>query len=135
MGAEANQALHSKWLEAENLQDLSHHDDFVHDDIEVDQGGVARVMGIVEYRQMMEVAYASIPDFHTVLHDQIATDDRVVARWTTSGTHSGDSLGVPATGKPIEFSGLSIWQIEDGKARRGWIYSSLPIVLMQLAAP
>lgn len=94
MGAEANQLLHSKWLEAENLQDLSHHDDFVHDDIEVDQGGVARVMGIVEYRQMMEVAYASIPDFHTVLHDQIATDDRVVARWTTSGTHSGDSLGV-----------------------------------------
>ncbi|MGA9493106.1 MAG: ester cyclase [Mycobacterium sp.] len=95
----------------------------------------ARVIGIREYRQMMEVAYASIPDFHTVVHDQIATDERVVARWTTSGTHTGDSLGAPATGKPIEFSDLSVWEFEDGKARRGWIYSNLPIVLMQISAP
>ena len=135
MDADANRALHRKWLEAENLQDLSHHEDFVHNDIEVDQGGAAQVAGIGEYRQMMEAAYATIPDFHTVLHDQVATDERVVARWTTNGTHHGDSLGLPATGKPIEFSGLSIWEFEDGKARRGWIYSNLPIVLMQLAAP
>ena len=41
---------------------------------------------------------------------------------------------VPATGKHFSFSGISIWEFEGTKARRGWIYSYLPIVLSQLMA-
>lgn len=81
---------------------------------------------------MIESAYATLPGFHTVVHDQIATDDRAVARRTTTATHSADSFGFPATGKKLEFSGISIWEFLDGKARRGWIYNDLPLVLSQL---
>jgi predicted ester cyclase len=85
----------------------------------VHQPGVEPVLGIAAYRAMMESAYASLPGFHTVVHDQIATDDRVVARWQTSATHSSESFGFPATGKRITFTGISIWEFEDTKARRG----------------
>ncbi len=83
----------------------------------------------------METAYVALADFRAVIDDQFATDDRVVCRWRVSGTHSADSFGFPATGKHIEYAGLSVWEFEDGKARRGWIYSDLPALIAQLATP
>ena len=44
-----------------------------------------------------------------VIDDQFATDDRVVCRWRINGTHSKDSFGFPATGKHIEYAGMSAW--------------------------
>jgi steroid delta-isomerase-like uncharacterized protein len=132
MGALENGDLHTKWCEVENRQDLSHHEQYFHDDIEVYQAGAEPVIGLPAYRAMMELSYESLPDFHTVVVDHIATDDRVVARWQSTATHSSDSFGFPATGKLIAFSGVSIWEFEGGKARRGWVYSDLPIVLSQL---
>ena len=84
MGAEENRRVHTEWYEAENRLDLSHHEDYLHDDIEVCQAGAEPVVGIPAYREMMESAYATLPDFHTVVDDQIATDTRVIARWRTS---------------------------------------------------
>jgi steroid delta-isomerase-like uncharacterized protein len=134
MGADENRQTHTRWYEAENRHDLSHHDEYFQEDIEVHQAGVEPVYGLAAYRAMVESAYEVLPNFHTVVHDQIATDDRVVARWETSATHSSDSFGFPATGKQFSFSGISIWEFEGTKARRGWIYSDLPIVLSQLMA-
>jgi steroid delta-isomerase-like uncharacterized protein len=132
MGADENRRTHTLWYEAENRHDLSHHHDYFHEDIEVYQAGVEPAVGIAAYCAMVEGAYEVLPNFHTVVHDQIATDDRVVARWETTATHSSDSFGFPATGKQFSFSGTSIWEFEANKARRGWIYSDLPIVLSQL---
>ena len=98
----------------------------MHGDVEVVQPGAEPVVGIAAYRAMMEDAYTALPDFNSVLDDQFATDDRVVSRWRVSGTHRADSFGFPATGKHIECPGMSVWEFEDGKARRGWIYFDLP---------
>jgi predicted ester cyclase len=108
MGAAENRQAHTQWYEAENRNDLSHHEDYFHEDIEVHQPGVEPVVGIAAYKAMFQSAYASLPGFHTIVDDQIATDDRVVARWRTTATHTSESFGFPATGKPIEFSGISI---------------------------
>jgi steroid delta-isomerase-like uncharacterized protein len=132
MGADENRRTHTLWYEAENRHDLSHHHDYFHEDIEVYQAGVEPAVGIAAYCAMVEGACEVLPNFHTVVHDQIATDDRVVARWETTATHSSDSFGFPATGKQFSFSGISIWEFEANKARRGCIYSDLPIVLSQL---
>jgi steroid delta-isomerase-like uncharacterized protein len=135
MGAAENQATHTRWQEDENRHDLSHHEDYVHSDVEVVQPGAEPVVGIAAYRSMMETAYDGMPDLQVVLDDQVATDDRVVCRWRISGTHSKDSFGFPATGRRIEYAGMSLWEFADGKARRGWIYADLPALMAQLAAP
>jgi steroid delta-isomerase-like uncharacterized protein len=135
MGAKENVALHSRWLAAENAQDLSHHEDFIHPDIEVRQPGAEPTIGIAAYRAMMQSVYAGLPDFHTVLDDQFATDDRVVCTWRASGTHSAESFGFPATGRQIEFEGVSVWEFEDGRAKRGRIFMDLPSLMGQLGSP
>jgi len=127
--------VHIRWQEDENHQELSRHGDYLHsdiEDIEVVQPGAEPVVGIAAYCAMVEHAYLALPDFHVDLVDQFATDDRVVCRWRVSGTPSAESFGFPATGKRIEYEGMSIWNFEDGKARRGWIYSDLPSIMAQL---
>ena len=132
MGATENLAVHNSWVEAENRHDLSQHGDFLHDDIDLRQPGTEPVVGLEAYKAMMEAAFAGLPDFHVVLDDQFATDDRVVCTWRLSGTHSAESFGFPATGRHVEFAGVSVWEFEDGKARRGQIFSDLPSLMAQL---
>jgi predicted ester cyclase len=84
---------------------------------------------------MLEAQYGAFPDWHVVLNDQFATDDRVACRWHVSRTHNGDSLGFPATRRHVEYAGVSVWEFEAGKARRGWIFADVPSLLAQLTEP
>lgn len=136
MGAAEILAVHVEWAEAENRHDLSRHGEFLHDDIEVHQLGGVLVEGLDAYLSMMETLYAGMADFHTVIDDRFATDDRVVCRWRSSGVHASDDLfQVPATGRHIEFPGISLWEFEGAKARRGWTFSDLATIMAQVLAP
>ena len=131
MGAVENLAVHSRWTEAENRHDLSRHDEFVHENIELFAGGET-IVGIDAFRASVESNFSAFPDFHVVLDDQFATDDRVVCRWRQSGTHEGEFFGIPATGKQIEFIGISLWEFENNKARRGWAMLDVASLMQQL---
>ena len=132
MGAAENLAAHSAWTAAEDRQDLSRHHEFLHDDIVVNQAGGEPVVGLEGYITMMEATYKGLPDFHVVLEDQFATDDRVVCRWRAAGTHEGDLFGIPATGKKIDYTGVSLWEFDRGKAHRGWIFPDVASLMAQL---
>jgi steroid delta-isomerase-like uncharacterized protein len=132
MRADENLATHSAWTTAEDRQDLSRHHEFLHDDIVVNQAGGEPVVGLEGYITMMEATYKGLPDFHVVLEDQFATDDRVVCRWRAAGTHEGDLFGIPATGKEIEYTGVSLWEFDRTKARRGWIFPDIASLMAQL---
>jgi steroid delta-isomerase-like uncharacterized protein len=134
MGAAENLTVHTRWGDAENHHDVSHHSDFIHDDIEVHMPGAESVQGIDAYRAMMESVFQAVPDYHFELDDQFATDDRVVCRARNFGTHRAESFGFPATAKHFEFASMSLWHFEDGKARRGWIYLDLPSLTAQLGS-
>src|SRR5579884_2335967 len=70
-------------------------------------------------KQAFIISQASTPGYHTV-DDLIAEGDKVVARISGYGTHAGEIMGVPATGKPLQFSSISIWRIADGKIVEHW---------------
>ena len=56
----------------------------------------------------------------------------MVCRWRQSGTHEGEFFGIPATGKQIEFIGISLWEFENNKARRGWAMLDVASLMQQL---
>jgi steroid delta-isomerase-like uncharacterized protein len=132
MGASENLAVHTAWTEAENRHDLTHHGEYLHDDIIFHQPGSEVLVGLAAYVTMMQGLYAGLEDFSVILDDQFATDDRVVCRWRARGTHSGEFFGLPATGKLLEFPGISLWEFDYGKARRGWSFPDFASVMMQL---
>jgi steroid delta-isomerase-like uncharacterized protein len=69
-------------------------------------------------RGMVERAWATFPDYHEEIHELIAEGDRVVARFTISGTQEGQWGPLPPTGKWVEFEEIVILEIRDGKVHR-----------------
>ncbi|OVE78775.1 hypothetical protein BVY01_04495 [bacterium I07] len=73
-----------------------------------------------EFKQFWKVVLAAIPDIHFTLEDQIAEGDMTVHRWVFTGTHLGEWMGVPATGKKVVVPGMDIARFKDGKIAENW---------------
>lgn len=62
----------------------------------------------------------TFPDTEITVEDIFAIDDKVAARWVATGTHTGDGLGIPPSGKRIRVTGITIVRFKDGKIVEGW---------------
>ena len=71
--------------------------------------------GLEGVKELIRTLRTSFPDLHFTIEDQIAEDDKVASKVTIRGTHRGEFMGMPATGKQINISGVSIWRVADGQ--------------------
>jgi len=78
------------------------------------------VHGPEEYKQFITVYRTAFPDLHMTVEDQIAEGDKVVNRWTSRGTHKGDLMGIPPTGKQTTVTGMYVARIIGGKIVEEW---------------
>jgi steroid delta-isomerase-like uncharacterized protein len=83
--------------------------------------GVELPPGPEGFKQFVSAYRSAFPDIHFTIEDQFAEGDRVVARWTARGTHKGELMGIPATGKPVVVTGIDIYHIRSGKAVESWV--------------
>jgi steroid delta-isomerase-like uncharacterized protein len=83
--------------------------------------------GIKQYAAM---SLGASPDARVTVEDQVAEGDKVVSRWTATGTHTGDLMGMSPTGRRIEISGITINRFSGGKIAEGW-YQSDDLGMMQ----
>jgi steroid delta-isomerase-like uncharacterized protein len=63
---------------------------------------------------------AAFPDWHSDLHALVGEGDIVVERFTASGTHRGELMGVAPTGRTVELRGINIFRIRDGHITERW---------------
>jgi steroid delta-isomerase-like uncharacterized protein len=84
-------------------------------------------------QQFLELV-AAFPDLTMTVQDQIAEGDRVVNRILVRGTHKGDYMGMPGSGKKVEIGGIDILRIVDGKAAERWGYFDDMKLMQQLGA-
>ncbi len=71
-------------------------------------------------RQIIMAYRQGLPDLHFTIDDIIAEGDRVVCRWTVSGTQTGEMLGIPPTNKRATVTGTDVERVENGKLVEGW---------------
>jgi len=72
-------------------------------------------MSADEWAGMSEMMYTAFPDGTHTIHEAFEIGDRVVLRGSFSGTHSGDFMGIPPTGKEITITFLNLDRFADGK--------------------
>ena len=74
------------------------------------------------------------PDFTARNLREYRGDDFVISRWRVTGTHDGllESIDLPATGKEVEFEGVTIYEFEDDMVTEAWWYSDMTGLLTQL---
>ena len=75
---------------------------------------------------------AAFPDYQFTVEDQIVCEDKAVARWRFTGTHRGEFLGVPATGRAVTVTGIDIFEFAGGKIVQAWVEVNLAGLLQQL---
>ena len=84
--------------------------------------------------QVVQLFNTALPDHSTDVKDEIASEDRVVYRWETRGTHNGDFFGVPPTGKPLISRGMTIMRIENGQIAEIWEAIDILGLMQQMGA-
>ena len=87
--------------------------------------------GFIQFFTMLRTAF---PDLKIAVDHLVADDDNVAFAYTLTGTHSGDFLGVPATGKTISARGMQITRFENGKQVERWGSSDQLGILQQIGA-
>ncbi len=76
--------------------------------------------GIEGSKQSVLMLRKAFPDIKYTVEDMIEDGDKLVARWSAKGTHKGEFMGIPPTGKQVAFTGIEIIRVEDGKAVEEW---------------
>jgi len=83
-------------------------------------------------RQTIGMLREAFPDLQITIEDLIAEGDKVVSRQTLRGTHQGEFMGIPPTGKQVTWTGILIFRIADGKIVDQWIEQDQLGLMQQL---
>jgi steroid delta-isomerase-like uncharacterized protein len=81
---------------------------------------------------MLEMFWNAFPDLTLDIQDIMASNDMVVSRLISRGTHEGEFTGIPATGNNIEITGINIVRIKEGKIIEEWETFDVLSMMMQL---
>ena len=76
----------------------------------------------------------AFPDMREICEDLISEGDKVVGRFTMRGTHTGEFMGVPPTGRRVTMSGIDIVRVAGGKISEFWYGEHLLELMQQLGA-
>jgi len=77
--------------------------------------------GISGLKDLITSLRTAFPDLEATVEEQVAEGDKVVSKVTMSGTHEGEFMGIPATGKPFTVPGVSIWEVRGGQLISEWV--------------
>jgi len=76
--------------------------------------------GPADFVPFAERIRGAFPDMKIVVEDVFGVEDKVVLRWSGKMTHLGDHLGMPATGKSVQLTGITIVRIANNQIVAGW---------------
>lgn len=87
-----------------------------------------------EFKEAYRQFNRSFSNIHVTIDEEVVQGDHVACRWTARGTHTGDGLGFPATGRPIQFSGAAFMHMRNGRMLDAWNFFDFTAVIQQLRA-
>jgi steroid delta-isomerase-like uncharacterized protein len=94
--------------------------------------GSEDISGLEAIKEFTAGLRQAFPDLEITIEDQIAEGDKVVTRSTSRGTHQGELWGIPATGKEVEVTSISMDRIEGGKIAEHWTQADQLGMMQQL---
>ena len=90
--------------------------------------------GLESVRQFYQGFWAAFPGSRLIFEDVFPHEDRVTCRFVVRGTHRGELMGIPPTGKDIELPGITILRFAGDKCVERWSQADFLGLLGQLGA-
>lgn len=123
MSLEENEALTRRWFaelwnakRTEIIEELMTEETIAHG---MGPNGTS-LKGIAPFRAAYDLFVGAFPDLTVTIDQLVVTEDRIATHLTCEGTHTGDHLGVPASGKTVRFPAMTMARLQDGKIVEGW---------------
>ena len=133
-----NKAVVQRLQDAVNSHDAriisSTIDELVRPDVLIRTPLPVRTTGTEALKEVFARLMSGLPDLHITVEDMVAEGDRVVARNTVSGTHHGEYLGLPPTGRRISYDEIFVFRLADGRIVETWGVVDVLSQLKQLGA-
>jgi steroid delta-isomerase-like uncharacterized protein len=86
-------------------------------------------------RQSMQMYLKAFPDLRFDIEQMIASGEYVITRWHAAGTHKGELMGIPATGRRGEgIHGCTVMEFRGGRVVHEWLYWDVATLLRQIGA-
>ena len=130
---ELNSSVVSKWLSEinkENYEEL--YAELWSDSCKQYFNSSSEAVEYDDFKQMLHGLYTEYPDIEHEIHEIIACDDKVFARFSGKVLHDTIMIGAPATGKEIEWNAMAIFQLSNGKIQQRWEVTDLLGMYQQL---
>ena len=119
--SEQNKAVSRRYIEeAWNKNNMAVIDELVASDYVNHGPGPQLPPGPEGAKMFIGMYLRAFADTHMHIEDQFAEGDKVFTRWSAHGTHSGDFMGVAATGKSVTVTGMVVDRIVNGKLVESW---------------
>ena len=132
MSTEENKAIVRKYRQTHNQNNLAALDSIVAQDVISHAALPGLPRGLQGGKVAHQIFLGSFSDLQTTTEDLIAEGDMVVERYTTSGTHTGDFMGAPPTGKKFAAETMVIYRLANGKIVETWGLNDVQAVMTQL---
>src|SRR3712207_4416362 len=133
MSTEEDKAIVRRGIEEfANQGNFAAIDELVDSDYVFHAPGLPELRGREGFTQMVMLQRTAFPDLHFTIEDMIAEGETVVTRFTARGTHRGELMSIPPTGKQASFVGILISRITNGKIVEEWEISDDLGLLQQL---
>jgi steroid delta-isomerase-like uncharacterized protein len=94
--------------------------------------GAGQQPGAAGFPPVIDQFRATFPDLQVTLEDVIVAGDKAAVRSTIRATQEGELLGIPPTGRPLEFMAIDIHRVENGQIVESWHIEDWLSVLFQL---
>lgn len=137
--ADANKAVIRRFYEELwNRWDLAVAEEIVSRDVRFRGSLGTTLTGIDSLKRYVEQVRTAFPDWHNRIDELIAERNKVVARMTWSGIHSGSLFGIAPTGNTVTYVGAAIFRLREEKIQEAWVVGDtqeLWRALGTLAAP
>jgi steroid delta-isomerase-like uncharacterized protein len=132
MPTEENKAVVRRWFEAFNARDLAAEAAARSPDFVAHVSGLPGPLDSAGWPQFIATFLTGFPDFRLAVEEALGEGDRVAVRWTFHGTHNGEFLGIPPTGKPVAIAAMEVNRVVGGRVAEHWVVLDQLGMLQQL---
>jgi steroid delta-isomerase-like uncharacterized protein len=91
-------------------------------------------MGVEALKEFTRAFFDGMPDLQHPLEDLIAEGDQVALRCRYEGTHTGELMGVPASGRAVSAVGIGVMRVVDDKVAEFWVSPDRMTIMQQIGA-
>ena len=118
-----------------NGRDAERAREFFTPDVVWHGGAFGTISGVNNLVPVLDGFISALTDIQSEVQDVIASDDLVALRLLVNATHTGNLVGVPATGRGVRWNAVDIYRVnDDGKISEQWAFEDMAAILSQVGA-